>query len=326
MDDGHSFKKILADLEQDAPQVKLLYTTPELLATENFRGILKKLQTKSLISRLVIDEAHCISEWGHDFRDDYRKLHFWKDEYPQLQIVGLTATATSFVRQDIIKQLHLSTKVKLFISSFNRANLHFEVRFKPPNNDPYDNMLEFLHQIYRNREKRIRESGTNERADKVCGIIYCATRKTCDEVASMLKHDQVKACSYHAGLTPKTRKAILESWSGVSSGAVDSRAKPDSSAEAMEPIDIVVATISFGMGIDKKDVRFVIHYDMPKTLESYYQESGRAGRDGHISRCILYYSHADRDRLLFLLVQDQGQSGRRVMDSFREVRACFVNA
>ncbi len=222
--------------------------TPELLASSSFRPLLTSLIQKNFISYFVIDEAHCISEWGHDFRDDYQKLCFWKDNFPQLPFIALTATATLQVRQDIFKQLHLSPLTKLFVSCFNRVNLVYEVRFKPSDNDPYDDMLAFLQsqQTLHNYNEcsSIKETNNNmKQKTGKSGIIYCATRTMCDEIAFRLKKDKLNVASYHAGLTPKTRKEILFKWS-----------KSD--------IHIVVATISFGMG-----KLFIYFYILLKSLK-----------------------------------------------------------
>ena len=186
------------------------------------------------------------------------------------------------------------------------------MRFKPPDNDPFPDIIQFLEKVYSNRMKRLGDS--KERVKGVCGIIYCSTRNQCDEVAQMLRQKSIRAACYHAGLTPKQRKEILESWT-------DTDALTNEQNEKM--VDIVVATVSFGMGIDKQTVRFVIHWDMPKSFEGYYQESGRAGRDNKVSRCILYYSRQDRDRSRFLL----GQAGERpnVQDSFEQVNLIHLD-
>ncbi|KAI8919266.1 P-loop containing nucleoside triphosphate hydrolase protein [Powellomyces hirtus] len=305
------------------------YTTPELMATEAFRSTLIKLHTRSMLARLVVDEAHCISEWGHDFRSDYRKLRWFKDNFPSTPIMALTATATESVRADIIKQLHLPAPPELavFVSTFNRANLHYEVRFKTPDtsNDPYQDVLHFLKTIYDNRKKRLAQgTTTGERAEGVCGIIYCATRSSCDDVSEKLRADGVRARSYHAGLKDTERRAVLTAWSGTDafSTVMPSDKVSENVTPQIDVVDVVVATISFGMGIDKKDVRFVIHWDLSKSLEAYYQESGRAGRDGKASRCVLYYSHQDRDRQIYLLQQDTSSTEntrRNAFESFSKM-------
>ncbi|EGF83667.1 hypothetical protein BATDEDRAFT_85181 [Batrachochytrium dendrobatidis JAM81] len=343
--------KITKDLATGNPKTKLLYVTPELLATDKFRATMQKINKAGMLSRIVVDEAHCISEWGHDFRDDYRKLSYWKDTYPTIPIMALTATAIASVQADIVKQLHLDTSLNTFISSFNRPNLHYEVRFKPlDTNDPFNDIIKFLNNVYESRRERLKKSNSEGRSTALCGIIYCGTRKTCEDVASMLRTNQIRAQCYHAGLSPKTRKQILQAWSGtdVTTAVSTPKEKKTKRASASttpskqtstakhgtteplipgETVDIVVATISFGMGIDKKDVRFVIHWDMPKSFEGYYQESGRAGRDGKVSRCILYYSRQDRDRHVFMLQQQLNSldSAYRThaMQSFNElVRYC----
>ncbi|KAJ3092350.1 hypothetical protein HK102_008320 [Quaeritorhiza haematococci] len=355
------FAPIMADVNAKEPSLKLLY---ELMATDNFRETLRKLQSRSILARMVVDEAHCISEWGHDFRDDYRKLRYFKETFPQLPVMALTATATKNVQIDIVSSLNLRSP-RTFTFSFNRPNIHYEVRFKPlGSNDAYEDLLAFLKMVYRNREKRLTAVGSSERSSGVCGIIYCATRASCDELAHRLRADNIFAKSYHAGLTNKTRQQILDAWMGTTAQSEVSIPNPDATngesapdqrkmreisgatekgegkqkgknaakdeAEKPEVVDIVVATISFGMGIDRKDVRFVIHWDMPKTLEGYYQESGRAGRDGKLSRCILYYSRRDRDRIAYFISQnqerkEQGSQGKKMkeqnsVESFNEAQ------
>ncbi len=303
------------DIQSASPTIKLLYVTPELLATDDFRARLVALYQNCLFSRLVIDEAHCISEWGHNFRPDYRKLGSLKQLMPRLSVMALTATATLRVRNDIIKQLDMKAP-QVFTSSFDRPNLFYEVRFKPTEtNDPFGDIMNLLETFYTNREKRIAETNANERKTGVCGIVYCATRAQCDHVAEMLNKKDIKAASYHAGLTSKQRKSILERWTET-----DATLKQDHDQSNI--IDIVVATISFGMGIDKKCVRFVIHWDLPKSFESYYQESGRAGRDGKVSRCILYYSKQDMERAKFLLGKDVSSVGSE--DSFQHVPTFYL--
>jgi RecQ family ATP-dependent DNA helicase len=311
--------QIMKDLESASPTTKILYVTPELLATENFRGLMKKIYQIGYFSRLVVDEAHCISEWGHDFRKDFRALQYWKKTYPDIPVLAVTATATKNVRDDIIKQLGLSSP-KIFVSSFNRPNLFYEVRFKDPlTNDPTEDMLKFLKLVYTNRKKRLQNGESAERVEGVCGIIYCFKREECERVANMLKAHKVRAAFYHGGMSAKDRKAVLSAWTDTTENTVAIDREKNQTPKPTDTIDIVVATISFGMGIDKDSVRFVIHWDMPKTLEGYYQESGRAGRDGKISRCILYYSRRDRDRSLHFIDSTSVDKEDPNKDSFEQV-------
>ncbi|KAI8590281.1 P-loop containing nucleoside triphosphate hydrolase protein [Geranomyces variabilis] len=302
---------VMLDLASPSPKIKLLY---ELMATDRFRTTLVALHSRTKLARLVVDEAHCISEWGHDFRNDYRKLQWFKATFPSIPVMALTATATSNCRTDICTQLLLPQPptLKTFVSSFNRPNLSYEVRFKDSSNNPYPDFLKCIKMVYKNRQKRKLEAG--ERAEGVCAIIYCATRSSCDEVANQLRQDGIRARSYHAGLKDAERNAVLSAWSSTTAFSV---VTPPAEGSADDPnpsevVDVVVATISFGMGIDKKDVRLVIHWDLSKSMEAYYQESGRAGRDGKAARCILYYSHQDRDRAAYLLQSgDLSETKRR---------------
>ena len=245
----------LAEVQEDLRRgvTKLLYVAPESLTKEENIALLREVK----ISFYAVDEAHCISEWGHDFRPEYRKIRSIVEEIQLAPIIALTATATPKVQSDILKNLRIQDAT-VFKSSFNRPNLYYEVRDKV---EPEKDIIRFIRQ----------NPGKS-------GIIYCLSRKKVEEMAQMLSINGIKALPYHAGLDAKTRAENQDKF-------------------LMEEIDVIVATIAFGMGIDKPDVRFVIHYDIPKSIEGYYQETGRAGRDGQEGRCITYYSYKDIQKL-----------------------------
>ena len=249
-------KSEVAQVKSDIQEgiTKLLYVAPESLIKEEYVSFLKQ-QT---ISFVAIDEAHCISEWGHDFRPEYRNLKHIIEQIDNVPVIGLTATATEKVQEDILKTLGISDATK-FKASFNRSNLFYEVR--PKTKDVEKDIIRFVKQ----REGK-------------SGIIYCLSRKKVEEIAQVLQVNNIKAVPYHAGLDAKTRVKHQDMF-------------------LMEDCDVVVATIAFGMGIDKPDVRFVIHHDIPKSLESYYQETGRAGRDDGEGYCLAFYAYKDIEKL-----------------------------
>lgn len=253
-------------------QVKLLYVAPERLLNERFGLFLDRVQQDVGISAIAIDEAHCVSEWGHDFRPEYSRLNQIRQRYPRIPLQALTATATKRVRKDIVQQLNLRSP-DIHVASFDRSNIHYEVEPKDRN-------------IYRKLLRAIKaESGS--------GIVYCLSRNQVNKLANRLNHDGVNALPYHAGLDDQERSHNQTSF-------------------LRDDVQVIVATVAFGMGINKPDVRFVFHYDLPRSLESFYQESGRAGRDGELSKSILFFSLGDYGKVKFLINQKPDPSERKI--------------
>lgn len=261
--------ELMKDLHNAAPMSKLIYVTPEKITrSPAFFDLLFSLSRRKLLQRFVIDEAHCVSQWGHDFRPDYKQLAIFKEKFPEVPIMALTATATPEVREDIKVQLRISRDCVMFKQSFNRTNLMYEVRKKKK--DVVDEIGIEINTIHQGE----------------AGIVYCFSQRDCVLVADALsmKH-HLRALPYHAGLTDEIRRANQSEWSSGN-------------------IQIICSTLAFGMGIDKSNVRFVYHHTIPKNIEGYYQESGRAGRDGQVSRCVLYFNMADRMKVLSMIMQD----------------------
>ncbi|KAM5533615.1 hypothetical protein V8D89_012728 [Ganoderma adspersum] len=266
---------VLQDLRSDNPSFRLLYVSPEKFCTSEIRQIIAGLYEKNDLNRLVVDEAHCISEWGHDFREEYRRLGSFRDKYPNIPIMALTATATEMVQEDVIRSLKMAPN-RLFVAvhPFNRANLYYEIRYQS-NPNPTSHMIDIYEYIENLHRRRGRASS---------GIVYCRTRALCDELADFLRKKGIQAKAYHRGLSNSALDKTLKEWDEGGTGVPGG-------------VDVVCATIAFGMGIDKADVRYIIHFDLPKSFEGYYQETGRAGRDGLPAKCILFYSREDAGRV-----------------------------
>ena len=255
-------RSIYADLENHPPSTNLLFVTPEKITkSDRLLSCLELLNANGFLTKFTIDEAHCVSQWGHDFRKDYLSLRTLRKKFPTVPILALTATATSEVMNDVVRQLHMRRPV-ILRRSFDRPNLKFEVVPKVKK-ALVDDIARLIKTQFAGQ----------------CGIVYCLAKAECEQLADDLRRRGISATHYHAG--EEDRATIQRSWMN-------------------DVIHVIVATVAFGMGINKKDVRFVIHASLPKSLENYYQEAGRAGRDGFQAACILYYDYADKARLQHL--------------------------
>lgn len=270
-------KAVMKDLLSEHPKTQLLYVTPEQARTENFKNLMDSLSKKNKVSYIVVDEAHCVSEWGHDFRPDYVKLGHLRTKYPDIPWIALTATASKKVVEDIFSQLKLHEPVATFKTPCFRENLFYDVIFKNQiKDDPFENLKDFVMGCL------YTDSTDSIQAANGCGIIYCRTRDATETVASVLTKRGIRTLAYHAGLKAADRIKVQDDWMAGK-------------------VSVISATVSFGMGVDKATVRFVAHWNVPQNIASYYQESGRAGRDGKTAWCRIYYSSEDKRSIDFLL-------------------------
>ncbi|XP_060880859.1 LOW QUALITY PROTEIN: ATP-dependent DNA helicase Q5-like [Metopolophium dirhodum] len=275
-------KRVINDLYSIQVSTSLLYVTPEQAATDFFKGLLSYLVRKNKLAYIVVDEAHCVSQWGHDFRPDYLKLGMLRELYLHIPWIALTATASADVVKDIMTVLCLKTPVSKFTTPCFRSNLFYDVIFDDSIKNSYQHLKDFIDQCLYDDLNCLEGTPNINPLTQPCGIIYCRTRELTEEIATVLSRKGLSIAPYHAGLKDKERLAVQEAFM---SGH----------------IQIITATVSFGMGIDKATVRFVIHWGIPSSIPAYYQESGRAGRDGKLARCRIYHSKQAKNSLDFIL-------------------------
>lgn len=300
---------IEADLLCGHPETRLLYVTPELCATENFRKLLVMIHRQGQLTRVAVDEAHCISEWGHDFRPAYRELKWFKKTLncPAVPIMAVTATATKKVKDDIYLHLNLEDNTtKFFTTTTARPNIHYEVQYfseSSPKDESGDDifpyLLSWLQEIHERRIRAMVEYSIH-------GIIYVPLRATADSLASKLTSYGIQASAYHAGLEPMLRLKIQAAF-------IKFRPIPESDRQHIKSsFNIICATTAFGMGIDMPTVRFVVHYGLPRGMESFVQESGRAGRDGKAASSLVLYTREEKDRCVYRITQDMAREKNKI--------------
>ncbi|KAI3435708.1 hypothetical protein D9Q98_001766 [Chlorella vulgaris] len=298
-------RRLLDDMQQRKPDTQLLFVTPELLSTEGFMRCLRCAYAAGALLLVAVDEAHCVSSMGHDFRPSYRQLGAVRQELPRVPLMALTATASGPVERDVCSQLRLRTPVMLR-SSFNRPNISYQVRYADLLTDREGQrlqspLLDLIGLLSANptlpgnhpgTQQHTHDQSFSQQHQVPCAVIYCHRREDCTAVAAALTAHGVPAEAYHAGLPAATRSRVLQDWQA-------------------RRLQVVAATVAFGMGIDRADVRLVVHYSLPSSLEAFYQEAGRAGRDGNPSRSVVYYSRRDRQRREFIIGKEQQQQQQR---------------
>lgn len=301
-------QRVVGDLKSMKPATRFLYITPEQAATDFFGGLMETLVKYQKIAYVAVDEAHCVSQWGHDFRRDYLKLGALRQKYPKIPWIALTATASREVVKDIIKHLNLKDPSQFRAPCF-RKNLFYDVVFKNSIQDDFIHLRNFINKCLKVEETGSDAAMETKTNQSPCGIVYCRTRESVERVAIGLNKQGVAARAYHAGLKTNERKEVQEEW-------MDGK------------YQVICATVSFGMGVDKATVRFVVHWDVPQSVAGYYQESGRAGRDGKQSYCRVYFCSNEVKSINFLLSRDaqtnsNKERSKQVMKDFEKiVRYC----